>query len=162
MQDKFNFISNKQKGSLMVEIIVATSIVTVVIIAASLVTQKSIYLARQSVHQSQSAMLLEEGAEATRILRDNGWSNISSLNLDTNYYLTFTGGTWILSSTPNVVDIFTRKVVFSSAYRDGSQNLAASGVVDNQTKLVTITVSWVEGGQTISKNLQFYITDLFS
>ncbi len=162
MQNKKESIRKKQTGSLMVEIIVATSIVTLVVIGATLVAQKSIYLARQSLHQAQTALLLEEGAEVIHILRDNNWSNISNLTTDTEYYINYTGGLWTISTTPNTVDIFTRKIVVSSAYRDGSQNLASSGTLDNQTRLITVTVSWLEGGQAISKNLQFYITDIFS
>ena len=154
-------ISSK-KGSLLLEVLIVVSIVTVSVLAALSVTQKSIYLARQSLRQAQAAFLLEEGTEATRIVRDNAWSGMSSLTVDTNYYLSFSGGTWVLSSTPSQVYVFTREIVFSSAYRDSSQNLAPSGTLDNQTRLVTVTVSWTEGAQTISKSLQFYLTDLFS
>ncbi|OGI86094.1 hypothetical protein A3A01_01560 [Candidatus Nomurabacteria bacterium RIFCSPLOWO2_01_FULL_39_17] len=151
-----------QQGSLMVEVIVVVSIVTVSILVALTVAQKSIYLARQSLHHSQSAFLLEEGAEAVKVIRDNAWSGISSLTLSTDYYLSFSGDTWTLSTTPSQVGAFTRRIVFSSAYRDANQDLAPSGTLDDQTRLVTVTVSWTEGAQTLSKTLQFYLTDLFS
>ena len=151
-----------QQGSLMVEVIVVVSIVTVSILVALTVAQKSIYLARQSLHHSQSAFLLEEGAEAVKVIRDNAWSGISSLTLSTDYYLSFSGDTWTLSTTPSQVGAFTRRIVFSSAYRDANQDLALSGTLDDQTRLVTVTVSWTEGTQTLSKTLQFYLTDLFS
>lgn len=151
-----------QKGSLLLEVLIVVAIITVSVLAALTVTQKAISLARQSLHQSQVAFLLEEGAEATRMVRDNAWSGVSSLTLATDYYLSFSGGAWTLSTTPSQVGIFTRKVVFSAAYRDGSQNLASSGTLDNQTRLVTITVSWLEGGQTLSKTMQFYLMDIFS
>ena len=157
-----NLKSFFQKGALMVEVIVVVSIITVSILVALAVAQKSIYLARQSLHHSQSAFLLEEGAEAVKVIRDNAWSGISSLTLSTDYYLSFSGGAWILSATPSQVGIFTRKIVFSSAYRDANQDLAPSGTLDDQTRLVTVTVSWTEGAQTLSKTLQFYLTDLFS
>ena len=162
MKPKSNFKKHFKKGSMMVEIIVAAAIIAVSILASSAVAQKSIYLARQSLHQSEAAFLLEEGAEAIRIVRDNAWSGISGLTLSADYYLSFSGGTWVLSTTPSQVGIFTRKAVFSSAYRDGNQNLVSSGTPDDQTRFVTVTVSWEEGGQTISKTLQFYLTDLFS
>jgi len=146
----------------MVEVIVVSSIIVVSFLAALTVAQKSIYLARQSVHQAEAAFLLEEGAEATRIVRDNAWSGISGLTLSTDYYPSFSGGTWTLSTTPSQVGIFTRKVVFSSAYRDGNQDLAPSGTLDSGTRLITVTVTWSDSGQIISKTLQFYLTDLFS
>lgn len=163
MKIKNNSIQFFKKGSMMVEVLVVASIIVASVLAAMTVAQKTIYLSRQSLHQSQAVFLLEEGAEATRIIRDSSWNNISDLELDPQvYYLYFIDGAWSLSTTPSEIGIFTRKILFSSAYRDGDQNLASSGTQDFQTALVNITVSWTEGGQNISKTLQFYLADIFS
>jgi type II secretory pathway pseudopilin PulG len=151
------------RGFMMVEVIVVISIITVSMIASMAVAQKSIYVSRQAVDATEATFLLEEGAEAVRILRDNNWTNISGLTAGTNYYPLFTGGTWTLSTTPNTVDIFTRKVVLSNVNRDnGTKDIASVGTNDPGTKLVTVTVSWVEGGTTVTKTLSFYILDIFS
>jgi hypothetical protein len=152
----------RQKGSMMIEVLVVSTIIVASVLAALIVAQKSIYLSRQSLHQSQAAFLLDEGAEATRILRDNGWAGVSGLTPATDHYISFSGGTWTFSTTPSSVGIFTRKITPSLAYRDGSQNLAPSGTLDNQTRLITVTVSWADAGETFTKTLQFYLTDLFS
>jgi len=154
---------SKQKGFLMVEVLVASSIIVVVILSAMTVAQKSISLSRQSINATQAAFLLEEGAEAVRIRRDNAWSNISSLTAGTNYYPLFSGGTWTLSASASTVDIFTRKVVISNVNRNASSgDISSVGVNDPGTKLVTVTVSWDQNGQTISKVMSFYILDIFS
>jgi len=154
---------NFKKGFMMVEVIIAISIIVVSILAAMSVTQKSIYVARQSLHVSQATFLLEEGAEAVRIVRDNAWSNISSLTIGTDYYPTFSGGTWILSTTPSTIGIFTRKINMANVNRNVTTgDIASSGVNDSGTKLITITVSWTEGGVAMSKTLSFYIMDIFS
>lgn len=146
-----------------VEILVAISIITASVLAMMAVSQKSVFITRQSFHSTQAAFLLEEGAEAVRIFRDNAWSNISSLTPSTDYYPAFSGGTWVLNSTPNTVGIFTRTVSVSNVNRDDtSKDIAEIGTNDADTKLVTITVSWPEGGVTISKTLQFYIMNIFS
>lgn len=157
------FKNKLKRGFMTVEILIAISIITVAILASMTVAQKSIYVSRQSVHLSQASFLLEEGAESVRIVRDNAWNNISSLILGTNYYPTFTGGTWTLSVTPNTVGIFTRKVVFSSVNRDNSTKdiVSSGGTLDAGTKLATVTVSWLEGGTTITKTLKFYILNIF-
>lgn len=154
----------KNTGFMTVEVLVATSIITVSILAAMAVTQKSVYVSRQAFHATQAAFLLEEGAEAVRIARDNVWSNISSLTVGTNYYPTFSGGTWTLSSTANTVGIFTRTVNIALVNRDDNTKdiVSSGGTVDSGTKLITITVSWPEGGVTVTKTLQFYLTDIFS
>ena len=156
-------IENCKRGFMMVEILVAVSIITVSVLAAMTVSQKSIYVSRQAFHATQVSFLLEEGAEAVRILRDNAWSNISTLSPNTNYYPTFSGGTWTLSSTANIVGIFTRTVTTASVNRDNTtKDIGSIGTDDPGTKLITITVFWTEGGVIITKTLQFYIADIFS
>ena len=146
---------------MIVEILVAASIITVSILATTAVTQKSIYISRQAFHATQAAFLLEEGAEAVRIVRDNAWSNVSSLTVGTNYYPTFSGGTWTLSATANTVGIFTRIVIITSVNRDDNKDIASVGTNDPGTKLVTVSVSWIEGGITVTKTLPFYIMNIF-
>jgi len=158
--------NTKQKlvcGFMMAEVLVAVTIITVSILATMLVAQKSVSVSRQSFHTTQAAFLLEEGAEAVRILRDNAWSNISALTPGANYYPTFGSGTWTLSTTANAVDIFTRTASIGSVNRDNTtEDISATGTDDPGTKLVTITVSWPEGGTTITRTLQFYIMNIFS
>jgi len=153
----------KNQGFLLIEAIVASSIISISVIAAMQVSQKSIVVSRQAFHTAQAGFLLEEGAEAVRILRDNVWTNISGLTNGTSYYPTFSGSTWTLSTTPNTVGVFTRTVSIASVNRDNTtQDISSSGTNDPRTKLVTVTVSWAERGTTITKTLQFYITDIFS
>ena len=149
---------------MVVEVLVAAAIITASILAAMAVTQKSVYVSRQSFRATQASFLLEEGAEAVRILRDNAWSNISSLTSGTNYYTVFTGGTWTLSTTPNTVGIFTRTITVANVNRDDVTKdiVSIGGTQDSNTELVTVSVSWVDGGNTITKTLQFYIINLFS
>jgi Tfp pilus assembly protein PilV len=152
------------RGFMMVEVIVVAAIITVSVLAAMAVAQKSVHVSFKASHLLQAGFLLEEGAEVVRIVRDNAWSNISNLTAGTNYYPTFTGGTWTLSATANTVGIFTRTVVFSDVNRDATSQdiVSVGGVLDTKTKLVTVSVSWQEGGVVTVKTLQFYISDIFS
>ncbi|KKQ06889.1 MAG: hypothetical protein US18_C0030G0003 [Parcubacteria group bacterium GW2011_GWB1_36_5] len=139
---KFSF---QNKGFMVVEILVAVSIITISILVSMAVAQKSVYVSRQAFHTTQAAFLLEEGAEDARIARDNAWSNVATLN------------------SSEQIGIFTRTVIASSVNRDNTtKDISSTGTNDPGTKLITITVSWLEGGVTISKALQFYIMDIFS
>ncbi len=155
--------TKKQKGFLVVEILVAASIITLTILSATVVAQKSIYVSRQALNATQAAYLLEEGAEAVRIYRDNTWTNISGMTVGTNYYPLFSGGTWTFPTSASTIGIFTRKVVISNVNRDNSTKdiVTSGGTVDAGTKLVTVTVSWNEGTNVITKTLPFYITNIF-
>jgi len=148
---------------MMIEILVAAAIIVSVVLAAMAVTQKAIQISYQSLHSSQASFLLEEGAEAVRIVRDNSWDNISNLNTATDYYPLFSGNTWILSTSPFQIGKFTRKVNVANVTRDTTTgDISSTGTDDVDTKLFTVTVSWLEGGRTITKTLPFYITNIFS
>lgn len=159
-----NFSRKISGGFMMVEILVAAAIIVSVVLAAMAVTQKAIQISYQSLHASQASFLLEEGAEAIRIARDNSWDNISNLNTATNYYPLFSGNTWTLSTSSSQIGKFTRKVNMQNVNRDVSTGdiVSSGGTLDSDTKLFTITVFWSEGGKTITKTLQFYLTNIFS
>lgn len=152
----------KTGGFMMIEVIIVASIIIVSVLAAMSVTEKAIFVSRQSLHILQSSFLLEEGAEVMRLERDNSWNNISSLDVNTTYYPVFNNGSWELATISVPLGIFTRAINIADVERDATtQDITNSGVVDAGTKLVTITVSWPEGGSILSKSLSFYLMDIF-
>lgn len=159
---KNNFIK-KNLGFMMVEVLVAVSIMTISVIASMAVAEKALSVSRISLDTAQATFLLEEGAESIRIMRDNAWSNISNLNTNTTYYPTFSGSSWSMSTTPNTVGIFTRTVTISNVNRDATTaDISTNGTNDTGTKLVNVVVFWTDGGKTLTKNLSFYVFDIFS
>jgi Tfp pilus assembly protein PilV len=159
----------KNRGFMAVEILVAVSIIAISILAAMTVSQESIYVSRQAFHATQAGFLLEEGGEAVRIFRDdNTWANFMTIfNTSSTYYIPATISSWTASlpiiSSGNLIDnFFTRTVTFANVNRNNTtQDISSTGTNDPGTKLVTITVSWPEGGNTITKTLQFYVMDIF-
>lgn len=161
---KINF--RNKKGSMSIEILVAVTIVTVAVLAATAVSNKSVAIARQSTSYAQASFLLEEGAEAVRSIRDDVWTLIYDAEVGVNRYLLFSGNEWsivtdINSSTPT--GRFTRVVNFNYVNRDDTSGdiVTSGGTLDQGTRLVTIRVGWDEGGVSKSKELSFYLTDLF-
>lgn len=157
-------INKNISGFMMVEILIATSIMLVIVLASMSVVQKGIVVSEQSLGTTQASYLLEEGGEVVRILRDNAWTNISNLSIGTTYYPTYSSNAWTMSTTPNQIDNFTRTVVVSSVNRDANTGAIVSngGTLDTGTKLITVNVSWQENGKNMSKSLSFYISDIFS
>lgn len=156
------YIKNKG-GFLMLEALVGIFIISVSVISATYAAQKSLVLSAQSLKNLQAAFLLEEGGNVVKILRSEGWSNISSLSVGTNYYPTFTNGSWSLSLTPSQIDgIFTRTVQVNNVNRDAATGdiVTSGGVLDAGTKQVSVTVSWQYGTSTFSKDLSFYLIDI--
>ena len=152
-----------RQGFSLVELVVGLAILSLVFMG--LVSSYNAYIARVSggAKAIRAAYLLEEGLEATRIIRDGGFqTNIASLTLGSDYYLSFSGSAWSVNqSTPEYIDGVLRKVVFDAVYRDGNSDITPSGTLDTGTKKVTVTVSYPSGTGTTTKSLATYLTDLF-
>lgn len=162
-------VSNKKynSGFSLVEVLVACAIISVMIFALMSAAQKGILLSSNALKQTQASLLLEEGAEAVKSIRDANWTSISNVTLDTTYYLSYNTNTnlWSLSTTPTALidTIFTRTVTLSQVFRDANDDIASSGTVDTHIKKVTINTSWTASdGTTFSKNLSFYLADIFN
>jgi prepilin-type N-terminal cleavage/methylation domain-containing protein len=162
------FKNQNKKGFALVELMVASAIITVMMFAITQAAQKGILLSERALHETQAGYLMEEGAEAVKTIRDTdvgastGWDTLSALTDNTTYYLSYISG-WSLSTTPNTIDSFTRTVVFSPVYRDINDDITSSGgTLDTHIKNVTVTVSWPYAGSTLSKTLSFYVVDIFN
>lgn len=172
-----NFKTKKYlSGFTIIEVLVACSIITISMFALMQTAQKGISLSRYALEKSQASLLLEEGAEAVKSIRDNNWTTIEGVTLDTPYYLFFNTSTklWILDSTvmnsqPGAIPaypidgVFERTVTIYPVNRDINDDIVSSGgVQDNRTKKVVVTTTWDKGGVSNTKSLSFYIADIFN
>ncbi len=161
-----NFFLKNKKGSLSIEILVAVTIVTIAVLSAMAVANKSVFVARQSTHYAQASFLLEEGAEVVRVIRDKNWTTLSDATVGTTHYLKFNGTEWLYTTDKNEATsngIFTRTINFAYVNRDSTTGdiVSSGGTEDAGTRLVTVSVSWPEGGNIKTKTLSLYLTDLF-
>jgi Tfp pilus assembly protein PilV len=155
--------SISQRGFFLIEVVVAASIISVVLILLIGSIQNSVEVSQRSLERTQASYLLEEGAEAIKAIRDNAWTNISSITPGTTYYLNWNGTTWVTTTTPQTIDIFTRTFTVSDVSRDANADIVTgSGTVDAGTKKITIVVSWVTPSGTKTEDLSFYVSDIRS
>jgi prepilin-type N-terminal cleavage/methylation domain-containing protein len=161
-----NKFPNKKSGFSLVEVMVACLIISLTTIALMSATANGIKLSDTALRQVQASSLMEEGVEAVKSIRDTSWATISTLSLDTTYYLSFdiNTNTWSLGTDPTAVidEMFTRTVIISAVSRDENDDIASSGTVDEGTKKVDVSVSWLYAGETNSKNISFYLADIFN
>lgn len=150
-----------QRGFFLVEVVVASSVIAVVLVLLLGAIQNTVEASQRSLERTQAAYLLEEGAEAVKLIRSQAWSSISGLTNGTTYYLSWNGSAWVLTTSLQKVDGFTRSVVFSAVSRDGNSDIVTSGgTTDSGTKKVTITISWVVPSGTQTESLSLYIANI--
>jgi hypothetical protein len=156
--------SNKKiykKGLSIVEIVVAVAIL--LLIVSSLYTANIFYLKTilDNLNKVRASFIAEEGVEAVKLIRDQSWTNISSLTPGNSYYLYWDGSMWQSTTTNTYVEgVFERKFVVSNVNRDANSDIVASGVsIDSGTKKVAVTVSWLAGTSTSTKSISTYITN---
>ncbi len=151
-------------GFSLLEIVVGVSIIAAVIVGVMSASATGLKLMDENTKNIQAAYLLEEGLEAVKILRDSSWqNNVVSLDVGTNYYLSFQQGNWLATSSSVVIDgIFERKFVLSNVNRNASDDIVDSGgVLDPGTKKVVMSISWATRNGTATKSISAYLTNIF-
>jgi len=141
-------IRNK-KGFSVIEILVAIAIITFGLAGVLSVTTFSLKISSVIKETNQANFLTKEAIEAVRGFRDQTeWpaSGLGALTNDTPYHPALDSSSppqWQILAGEENIGIFSRKVVFSSVQRDGNYNIVeAGGVIDQDTKKATATVSW--------------------
>lgn len=166
MREHFTKIHLRHEGFTLVEIVVATAMLTIFFLSISSYYKKVLDVSQDTTRHIQSSFLLEEGLEAMRTLRDQSWSTyVGPLSTSTTYYLYWNGTQWRPTTTVQTVEnLFTRSFRVSQVYRDGSDNISSSGTLDPGTKKVIVDVVWLrKGGKlTATDTAETYITDLLS
>ena len=79
--------------------------------------------------RARAALIAEEGIEATRNIRDSGFTNLA----DGTYGLVASGGRFVFFGTSDLIDVFTRQITIAS--------------VGANAKRVTAAVSWQQNAQ---------------
>ena len=152
------------RGIGLIEAVAGISLVSIFIFSLMLASQLSQKIVGESVRNIQASFLLEEGADAVKILRDTSWSSgISNLASGTSYFFSYNGTNWVSMADNVYIDgIFERKFSLNNVYRDANDDIASSGTLDSGTKKATVSVSWQGRTGTTTKSASFYITNLFS
>ena len=161
---KKNFKLKLSGGVGLIEAVAGISIASIFIFSLMLASQLSQKIVGESVRNTQSSFLLEEGVDAVKILRDTSWSSgIGNLTVGSNYFFSYNGTTWVSTANNVYIDsIFERKFKLDNVYRDANDDIALSGTLDGGTKKATVSVSWRGRTGTTTKSASFYLTDLFS
>ena len=160
---RFSRAPNLTAGFGILEIVVAVFIISAALFSIMTVARLSLELNSKALWSAQAGFLLEEGSEGIRMLRDGDWTNISALSSETPYALVFENDSWESTTTLSLIDgMFYRTFRVNEVYRDSNDDIASSGTLDPGTKKFLLDVSWWNGRSTTTKNITFYLADIFS
>ena len=151
------------RGISIVEIVIASAIIAISVVGIVGAIQIYLKITYQNSRETQAVLLLDETAEALQYLRDDSFSaHIEPLTNGIAYSVFWNGTGYELgSSTITLPYDMTRTVVFSEVERDGSDQIAGSGSVDEATKKATITIAWPYKGTTETIVSEMLIHDMY-
>ena len=153
-----------QKGISIVEVVIASAIISLAMISITNVYGNFLTLSLANTEKVQAVFLLDEGVEAIKIMRNYSWASVASSTESTNYYLTWENSRWISTTTPNTIDgKFIRTFTVADVYRDPiTLNIVNSGgVLNNDSKIINLDISWNHKGSISSKQIRFFIFNLY-
>lgn len=147
---------DNKKGASVIEILIAIAIVGIAfgsILGLATLSLKSSIAIKEAI---KANALAQETMESLRNFRDGTtWDNDDPLDeydglgvviTDAPYHFEKSADSppkWMLIQGEEIIDGFTRKVVFNDVYRDiVTDDIETGGYLDNDTKKVTVTISW--------------------
>lgn len=160
-------VRTHQKGIAMVEVLVASAIMTLVILGVMYGTTRLLQISNRSVSAVQATALLAESAEVLTALRDESWENISTLSQSETHTIAFNdaqlswGTVLYQPGTNGLVDgKYTRTFTVSPVYRNADDDIAETGTLDEGTLFIETIVSWQQNNTEIQRELSFYLADI--
>jgi len=149
---------SKQKGIVLVEVVVVVSILLIIITGLIFANIAYIKSASYTLKSTKATFLAQEGVEAVKYLRSFGWDTLPSVGVI--QYLTFdTTAGWTATTSEEKIGDFYRYFILENVNRDGNDDIASSGTLDPNTKKLTINVSWPGATGTTTREIQTYITN---
>ncbi|MCH8741386.1 hypothetical protein IH779_00545 [Patescibacteria group bacterium] len=138
-----------QKGVSVIEILVVIFILAVAFVGILGLITFSLKVSTLTKETTQAVNITQETFEVVRNFRDGkDWSTdgLGSLVMEVPYHPEKTidiPPQWALIQGEEIIDGFSRKVVFKEVFRDGNDDIVETGgVLDPDTKKATVTVSW--------------------
>ena len=158
-----NFYSTqKRSGFGMIEMIVGAAVLSTALLGISTFFQSTLSVSNTTKSAIQGDYLLEEGVEVIKLLRDTNYTNnLKTLATGVDHYYLWTGAVWATTTVNTFVDgQFERKFTIANVTRDSTDDIAAAGTYDPDTKLITVSVAWGTKGSTTTRSIATYITNL--
>lgn len=152
MRKYFNTNNSKEKGALLLELLVVISLLAIILSVGSQAMLVSMQSGKVSGERDVAVGLASEALEATRATAEEKWHNIYNLTKETQHYhatSTAPAGKWTLATGDEISAlnnaIYTRYLTIDNVMRDATSRaiVTSGGEDDPSTQKVTVTVSWL-------------------
>lgn len=147
-------VSTWRRGVTSLEVVIGVSIAAIILVFAVHSITEFVNVGRTTGEKTKAIYLAEDGLELLRYIRDNNWTNISGLSLNTTYYLNVTSTGASVTTATQTVDGYRRSFRLTSVYRNSGDDIVASttsgAVLDTHSKYVTMTVTWGTPTSTVA------------
>jgi len=139
----------------LVEVLIGVSLVTVIGVYVGITVSQSVQVRNEIIDNTNKVYLAEEGYEIIRLLRDENWSNLSSLSLNTPYHLQVATTTLAIGGSSEIIDNkYSRNFLVQSVYRDGSGNIVASTTSGSAVDTDTLNIFVYVGDSNSTTSMQ--------
>lgn len=152
-------------GILLVETLISVFIFSVIL--SVLININNLYMTSVSsgLKSAKAMYLAEEGLEAARILRDTSWQNFQNLTESKDYYFYFSNeasSTWMATTSIvyKSIEGVDRWLVLESVKRVNDRIVESGGLIDPDTKKITVFVSWSNRNSRLTKSFSTYLTKI--
>ena len=157
--------ARSQKGFALVEIIVSMAVSAMLLVSFIGLAIQTKKTSRTYTSELQARMYLAEMIEVAKDLEESDWIEIVSGTCDSPAlcHPEISWGAWILVANTEILDngTFTRSLTIKEVRRDTltfpNVIVEIGGVVDPDTKKVAATVSWNDGYQDRTLDLETYV-----
>jgi len=162
----YNMKIRKNNGISLVEVIVAASILTLIVTSIMVAITNFSILSNRALYQVKADFLLEEAAEAIQAMSYNSWDDIKALDGYTQALIfDAVDNRWEANvyeeGVNGEIDGFTRTFITQAVDRDANDDITESGTLDPGTRLVTVTINWIQSSKVLSRDLSLYIFDIY-
>ena len=153
-----------QKGFGLIEIIIAATIGVIVFLAAALYLDFSLKISAENINRAEALYFAKSSLEQARSVRDEDWTNISTLNRGDEYHFKaddFSPPKWVSVLESKTVGRYTIQFVLSDVYRDVTSDdiVSVPGALDTETLKITSSVSYPTRNGTKQIELYEYLTN---
>ncbi len=147
------------KGQSLIEIVIALGIFVIITSGIITLSLGALISERQGGEITQATFFMQQGAEATRSIRDLAYNKLAYYSDGLTHGIDNSSGIWEWSGLNNVKDQFTRTIKIEDVTRDISGNIGA-GTNDLETKKITVSSDWSFAlGRANQVQSIFYLTN---